>query len=248
VVSGDDSRALAEFFRCMDLHCFYLGLVEYTQALSWQETLLRKRCQGECEDTLLLLEHPAVFTLGRGGDERHLLNPRHIPVYRVGRGGDVTFHGPGQLVGYPICDLTRHGRDVHAYLRTLEAVLIAALAACGVPAHRRDGLTGVWVGEEKIASIGVGVRRWVTYHGFALNMNPDLSYFADIVPCGLSGVRMTSVARVLGDRPDVFQRLTGTVAEKFAEHFDYKEIVWQRDLRTLDSTFQTPDLVSAASQ
>jgi lipoate-protein ligase B len=232
----------------MYLYCFHLGLVEYTQALSWQETLLRKRCQGACEDILLLLEHPAVFTVGRGGDEKHLLNPRQIPVYRVGRGGDVTFHGPGQLVGYPICDLTRHGRDVHAYLRTLEAVLIAALVECGVSAHQRDGLTGVWVGEEKIASIGIGVRRWVTYHGFALNLNPDLSYFADIVPCGLSGVRMTSVARVLGDRPDVFQQLIGTVAEKFAEYFGYKEIVWQRDLSTLDPAFQTPDSVSAASQ
>ncbi len=232
----------------MYLHCFHLGLVEYTQALSWQEALLRKRCLGESEDILLLLEHPPVFTLGRGGDEKHLLNPRQVPVYRVGRGGDVTFHGPGQLVGYPICDLTRHGRDIHAYLRTLEAVLIAALAECGVHAYRRDGLTGVWVGEEKIASIGVGVRRWVTYHGFALNLNPDLSYFTDIVPCGLSGVRMTSIARVLGDRPDVCQGLTRTVAEKFAEYFGYKEIVWQKDLRTLDSTFQTPDLVRAASQ
>jgi lipoate-protein ligase B len=231
----------------MNLYSVDLGLIEYAQALTWQEELLRLRCQGEGGDTLLLLEHPPVFTLGRGGDERHLLNPRHVPVYRVGRGGDVTFHGPGQLVGYPILDLTRHGRDVHAYLRALEAVLIAVLAEYGLRAQRKDGLTGVWVGEKKIASLGVGVRRWVTYHGFALNVDPDLSYFADIVPCGLAGIRMTSMAQLL-KRPIALATVKTLVAETFASYFGYKEILCWKDFLTPDSGLRTPDLVSVASR
>ncbi len=224
----------------MNLLCIDLGLVEYSQALSWQDELLKRRGQGKGEDTLLLLEHPPVFTLGRGGDERHLLNPRQVPVHRVGRGGDVTFHGPGQLVGYPILDLTRHGRDVHAYLRSLEAVLIAVLAEYGLRAQRKDGLTGVWVGEKKIASIGVGVRRWVTYHGFALNVDPELSYFADIVPCGLTGVRMTSMAQLL-KRPIALAEVKAAVAKTFADHFAYAEMLWQKNLLTPNSEFQTLD-------
>src|SRR5260221_13087671 len=123
----------------MILHCVNLGLVEYLQALALQEALVGQRCAGEGEDTLLLLEHPVVFTLGRGADERNLLTPRETPVYRVSRGGEVTFHGPGQLVGYPILDLTMHGRDVHAYLRTLEAVLIDVLTEYGLSAARKPG-------------------------------------------------------------------------------------------------------------
>ncbi|MBI3799931.1 MAG: lipoyl(octanoyl) transferase LipB [Deltaproteobacteria bacterium] len=230
----------------MNLQCIDLGLVEYAQALTWQEELLRQRCQGEGEDTLLLLEHPPVFTLGRGGDERHLLNPRQVPIYRVGRGGDVTFHGPGQIVGYPILDLTRQGRDVHAYLRSLEAILIAVLAEYGLQAQRKDGLTGVWVGEKKIASLGIGIRRWITYHGFALNVEPDLSYFADIVPCGLAGVHMTSMAQLL-KRPIGLAQVKTAVAQTFADHFGYKEIAWQRYFRTSDFGLRTPDVVSAAN-
>ncbi|HKA52357.1 MAG TPA: lipoyl(octanoyl) transferase LipB [Candidatus Binatia bacterium] len=230
----------------LGLRCIDLGLVDYARALTWQEEVLRQRCQGEGKDTLLLLEHPPVFTLGRGGDQRHLLNPRQVPVYRVGRGGDVTFHGPGQVVGYPILDLTRHGRDVHAYLRSLEAVLIAVLAEYGLRARRKDGLTGVWVGERKIASIGVGVRRWVTYHGFALNVDPELSYFADIVPCGLAGVRMTSMAQLL-DRPVALAGVKTAIARTFADHFGYKELAWQKYFLTPDCGLRTPDVVSAAS-
>jgi lipoate-protein ligase B len=222
------------------LDCIDLGLVEYVQALAWQDALVRRRCQGEGEDTLLLLEHPPVFTLGRGGDAQHVLNATRAPVHRVGRGGDATFHGPGQLVGYPILDLTRHGRDVHAYLRALEAVLIAVLADCGLRAQRRAGLTGVWVEDEKIASIGVGVRRWVTYHGFALNVDPDLSYFVDIVPCGLAGVRMTSIA-TLRAQPLALTLVKRLIAETFARHFGYKEIVWQQSFLTPDSALRTLD-------
>jgi len=224
----------------MNLCCRDLGLVEYSQALSLQEELLRRQYQRESEDTLLLLEHPAVFTLGRGGNEKHLLNPHDVPVYRVGRGGDVTFHGPGQLVGYPLIDLTRHGRDVHAYLRGLEAVLIETLAQFGLTAQRAKGLTGVWIEQQKIASIGVGVRRWVTCHGFALNVDPDLTYFSHIVPCGLAGVEITSMGEILA-RSIEMAVVKSLVATIFARYFGYKEIVWQRN-------FPTPDPVNVANQ
>jgi lipoate-protein ligase B len=213
----------------MMLHCIDLGLVDYSQALAWQEALVQERCRGAGDDTLLLLEHPPVFTLGRGADERNILAPQQTPVYRVSRGGDVTFHGPGQLVGYPIIDLTAHGRDVHAYLRALEAVLIEALADYGLEAQRKTGLTGVWVSEQKIASIGVGVRRWITYHGFALNVDPELAYFAAIVPCGLAGVRMTSMAECLTHPVSVIE-MKGRVAEIFARRFGYEEIAWRKNL------------------
>ena len=135
----------------MTLTCINLGLVEYDKALQLQEELLMKRHREEINDTLLLLEHPSVFTLGRGGEENHLLTPRDIPIYRVGRGGDVTYHGPGQLVGYPILHLAMHGRDVHAYLRGIEAVLIEVLSHYRIIAQRVKGLTGVWVKQQKIA-------------------------------------------------------------------------------------------------
>jgi lipoate-protein ligase B len=222
----------------MRLHCIDLGLLDYAQALTWQEELVQQRCHGEGEDTLLLLEHPPVFTLGRGGDEQHLLNPRWVPVYRVGRGGDVTFHGPGQLVGYPIIDLGQHKRDVHAYLRGLETVLITTLQQLGIAAHRKNRFTGVWVNEEKIASIGVGVRRWVTFHGFALNVNTDLSYFADIVPCGLADVRMTSVAELVRQPIDL-DTVKAIVAESFADYFGYTEMLWQSNFVTQVSSLKS---------
>ena len=210
----------------MLLRCVDLGLIEYQKALHLQEDLLMKRYRGEIEDTLVLLEHPSVFTLGRGGNENNLLTPHTVPVHRVGRGGDVTYHGPGQLVGYPILHLGAHGRNVHAYLRGIEAVLIEVLAHHQVEAHSEKGLTGVWVRKEKIASIGIGVRHWVTYHGFALNISTDLRYFANIIPCGLTGVRMTSLAAILGRSVSV-EKIKPLVADAFARYFGYKEIVWQ---------------------
>jgi lipoate-protein ligase B len=219
----------------MLLHCFTPGLVDYAQALAWQELFVQQHCQGAETDALILLEHPPVFTLGRGANGQHVLTPRQIPVHRVSRGGEVTFHGPGQLVGYPILDLTAHGRDVHAYLRSLETVLIEVLADYGLPASRKSGLTGVWIDERKIASIGVGVRRWITYHGFALNVDPDLSYFADIVPCGLSGVRMTSMVECLGHSVDMAV-VSKRVAEMFAQRFGYEDIIWRKNWPTLSPT------------
>jgi lipoyl(octanoyl) transferase len=179
-----------------------LGCVEYGRALEMQLSYLERRANGEIPDTLLLLTHPHVYTFGRAGMERNLLVPAEalaregITVARVSRGGDVTYHGPGQLVGYPIVRMAHP--DVHRFIRSIEAALIEALAECGVCSRRIDGLTGVWVGERKIASIGVGVKRWVTYHGFALNVSTDLSYFGRIHLCGLRGREATSIEAVTG--------------------------------------------------
>lgn len=218
----------------MTLYCIDLGLVDYSEALARQDALVKQRCDGEGNDTLLLLEHPPVFTLGRGADERNILTPRQTPVYRVSRGGEATFHGPGQLVGYPIIHLDACGRDVHAYLRLLESTVIDVLAEFGVQAQTKPGLTGVWVRNQKIASIGIGVRRWVAYHGFALNVDPDLSYFADIVPCGLHGVRMTSIAECLGYAVDM-DALKVHTAERFARRLGYEETLWRKNCPTQHS-------------
>jgi lipoate-protein ligase B len=187
-----------------------LGRVPYGEALDLQETLLERRQRGEIEDTILLLEHPHVLTLGRRGEEANVLAggealaARGIEVRRVGRGGDVTYHGPGQLVGYWIVSLRRWQDDVGRFLRAIEGTLILALARLGIEGRRVPGFTGVWCpvpggrDPEKIASIGVGIRRWTAHHGFALNVTTDLSYFDSIIPCGLVGRRMTSMERLLG--------------------------------------------------
>jgi lipoyl(octanoyl) transferase len=172
------------------------GRVPYREALEWQRRLAQERIAGrEEQDLLLLLEHPPVVTLGRSSHQSHLLRADGIDVFEVERGGDVTYHGPGQLVGYPILDLSRHRQDLHWYLRTLEQALIDALAELGIPAERRPGYTGVWTRQRKIASLGVHVKQWVTWHGFALNVTTDPGEFERIVPCGIPGVVMTSVAR-----------------------------------------------------
>src|SRR6266566_2345897 len=206
------------------------GLVPYAEALEWQRALAQARIERQVpHDLLLLLEHPPVVTLGRNSHRAHVLRPddegRGIEVFEVERGGDVTFHGPGQLVGYPILDLTGHRRDLHWYLRTLDQALIAALAELGIRAERNPGYTGVWTpgGSRKIASIGVHVKQWVTWHGFALNVTTDLSHFDRIVPCGIAGVVMTSVERETGNGRGEKQLWDDTVAaviRGFAKAFD----------------------------
>jgi lipoate-protein ligase B len=200
------------------------GRLPYGAALALQEDLLDKRRQ-RGEDTLILLEHPPVITFGRRVADSHLLLSdgelarRGIELARTGRGGDITYHGPGQLVGYPIVDLDPLGRDLHRYLRLLEAMLIDALAAFAVTGETVSGKTGVWVEGAKVASIGVGVRRWVSWHGFALNVGSDLSGFDAIVPCGLQGVAMTSLERLLGrpvPLPEVEERVIDAFAKVFA--------------------------------
>ena len=182
-----------------------LGRVRYTEALGLQRRLAEQRQQGVIDrDMLLLLEHEPTITLGRGVRPESLplaveeLQRRGLTVAEVDRGGDVTWHGPGQLVGYPILDLTRHRQDLHWYLRQVEAALIDALSRLRLPAERSSGFTGVWTRGRKIASIGIHVRQWVTTHGFALNVNNDLDDFGLIVPCGIPGVTMTTVERELG--------------------------------------------------
>lgn len=181
-----------------------LGRRGYLETLELQRDLRLRRLDGTLpHDLLLLVEHDPVYTLGRGTRESSLpvspalLRARGAEVVEVERGGDVTWHGPGQLVGYPILHLSAHREDLHWYLRTLEEALIGALAALGITAGREAGKTGVWTAGRKIASMGIHVKQWVTLHGFALNVDPDLAWFDAIVPCGLPGVRMTSVAREL---------------------------------------------------
>ena len=200
-----------------------LGTVEYQRALELQEKLVAARLADQIGDTLLLLEHPHIYTLGRGADDRFILNAAGVPVTRVSRGGQVTYHGPGQLVCYPILKLDGAARDVSRYLRTLEQAMIDALAKIGIDAARRDKFTGVWVGGRKIASIGVGIRRWVTYHGFALNVACDLRYFDAIVPCGIDGCEMTSIER-LGS-PIRVKDFSAIMRDAFVEAFGYERIV-----------------------
>lgn len=211
-----------------DIRIIERGIVPYAEALALQRALALARIAGtESQDVLFLLEHPPVITLGRSAGTTHVvataahLAARGVDVVEVERGGDVTFHGPGQIVGYPILDLKRapHRQDLHWYLRQIEQSLINALAAFGIAAGRRPKLTGVWVGERKIASIGVHARDWVTWHGFALNVTTDLSYFDLIVPCGISGVDMTSMARELAPTPIDLAAVRRAVAESFAATF-----------------------------
>ncbi len=173
----------------------WLGMISYEKGIELQESLVRSKTTGSEENHLLLLEHDPVYTMGRMRDETSLGDEKHLPhpVRRTNRGGQATYHGPGQLVGYPVLDLQLFGKDLHAYLRFLEEVLIALSARHGIIATRHEGKTGVWVEDRKIASLGVGVRRWISMHGFAININGDLAPFHHITPCGLVGVEMTSL-------------------------------------------------------
>jgi len=226
-----------------------LGTMAYAEALGLQRAVAKARISGELdEDLLLLVEHPPVVTLGRSFKERHLLaSPallanRGVELFEVERGGDVTFHGPGQLVGYPIVDLKRHKRDLHWYLRQVEEALIRSIAPFGLVGERRAGLTGVWTEGRKLASIGVHARDWVTWHGFALNVTTDLRYFDLIVPCGIDAVEMSSIGRELERRgepaaePDALLR---TVKENVAAGFG--------DVFTLDVAAMEPNALLRAA-
>jgi lipoyl(octanoyl) transferase len=181
-----------------DLTVRWLGRINFSDALALQEELvLAKREDPNAADEILLLEHNPVYTIGRTPDQSSLRGSTHLPhpLFPINRGGQATYHGPGQLVGYPIIDLRHYGQDLHRYLRWLEQLIIELLAFYEIQAARREGLTGVWVENRKIASIGVGVRHWITMHGFALNVDGDLSPFDHIVPCGIAQVRMTSIEK-----------------------------------------------------
>jgi lipoyl(octanoyl) transferase len=179
----------------------WLGRMEFGEALALQEELVaKKRADQTLQDELLLLEHEPVYTIGRTPDQSSLRGTSHLPhpLFPINRGGQATYHGPGQLVGYPIIDLRRCGQDLHRYLRWIETLLLEALARFAIEATTRPSLTGVWIQNRKIASIGVGVRHWITMHGFALNVGGDLSAFDQIVPCGIANVIMTSIERETG--------------------------------------------------
>ena len=185
----------------VDLQVRWLGRMEFADALALQEEIVaKKREDRSLGDELLLLEHEAVYTIGRTPDKSSLLGSAHLPhpLFAINRGGQATYHGPGQLMGYPIIDLRRCGQDLHRYLRWLEQLLIELLVDYGITASRRESMTGVWVGQRKIASIGVGVRHWITMHGFALNVCGDLSSFNHIIPCGINNVAMTSMEEEIG--------------------------------------------------
>lgn len=209
-----------------------LGATSYRDGLRLQEAVVEARASGATGDWLLFPDHPPVLTLGRGGHGDALrvdaatLAARGIELFEVSRGGDITWHGPGQLVGYPILDLARCDRDLHRYLRALEGALIDALAAWGLEGERIGGRTGVWVGGEKIASIGIAVRKWVSYHGFALNVAPDLADFELIHPCGLRGIRMTSLAARMGKHAPSLAEARDRVAHCLAARLGYEHLTW----------------------
>lgn len=206
------------------LHVEHLGRVEHAAATALQQERVEAVLAGEGGDHLFVLEHEPVYTLGRGADASDLLDaPRRlgVPVARVGRGGGATYHGPGQVVAYPILSLAHHGRDVRRYVRRLEDVLLLVCDAFGVPAQRVDGSTGVWVEGRKIGSIGIGVRRWVSFHGVALNVTTEcLPYFAAIIPCAMPSVAVTSLESELGRRVDV-EAAAGELVRQFHGVFGY---------------------------
>ncbi len=204
----------------MLLHVEQLGLVHYASALKLQRDKVAQRKAGAIPDTLLLLEHPHVYTLGRNARPENMLvsaeflASRGAQVFHTDRGGDVTYHGPGQLVGYPILDLTQHRRDISWYMRSLEEVFIRTAREFGIETGRSAGAAGVWFGNDKLAAMGVHLSRWITSHGFALNVNTDLSYFEWIVPCGLQGKGVTSFAKLLGRKVEMDE-----IVERVVEHF-----------------------------
>ena len=213
------------------LHVCHLGPLGYREGLELQEALVEARAAGETGDWVLFPDHPRVLTVGRNPSAGALLasldtlRERGIEVFEVRRGGDITWHGPGQLIGYPIMDLNPRNRDLHKFLRSIEQVLIEVLGAYGIAGERSAGRTGVWVGPEKVASIGIAVRRWVSYHGFALNVNPDLADFQLIHPCGLDGVRMTSMAELRGKDAPGLGEVRERVIREIAVEFGYPDVV-----------------------
>jgi lipoyl(octanoyl) transferase len=207
----------------IDLRVHRLGRVNFEDALALQEKFVAaKRANHSLGDELLLLEHEPVYTIGRTPDQSSLRGVAHLPhpLFPINRGGQATYHGPGQLMGYPIIDLRQCGQDLHRYLRWLEALLIETLAGVGIAASTRPALTGVWVDDRKIASIGVGVRHWITMHGFALNVCGDLAPFDQIVPCGIANVRMTSIEKETGTEqsvPEVASRVEEIATRRVGE-------------------------------
>ena len=202
-----------------------LGVSSYKNTWELQKKLQIKRIENKIEDTLLLVEHEPVYTFGKNADENHLLQnyPEDVKLFHIERGGDITFHGPGQLVGYPIMDLHNYKMSISWYMRSLEEVIIRSLDRFGISADRKDGLTGGWVGDEKIAALGVRISRWVTMHGFALNVNTDLTYYDSIIPCGIFDYGITSMEHILGNEQEM-NEVKKVLVSVFSDVFQPKEV------------------------
>ena len=199
---------------------FDLKYHPYKEVWAIQKEMQNKRINGEIEDTLFLVEHEPIFTLGKNADENHLLPNRDqsVKVLNIDRGGDITFHGPGQLIGYPILDLSNYEKSVTWYIRTLEQVVIDTLFEFDIDARRFEGLTGVWVKDAKISALGVRIKRWVTMHGFSINVNTDLAYYNGIIPCGIFNYGVTSMKDQLYDLQDI-EEVKKVLSNKFIQHF-----------------------------
>ena len=197
-----------------------LGKLLYKKTWNYQKELLKKRSNNEINDTLILVEHEPVFTLGKNADENHILQncPDNIKTYHIERGGDVTYHGPGQLVGYPILDLRNYKKSISWYMRSLEQVIIDTLFDYNITANRKKGLTGVWCNNEKIAALGVRVSRWITMHGFSLNIDPNLNHYKNIIPCGIFEHGVTSMSGVLNKTVD-YEHVKKTIIKKVLYQF-----------------------------
>ena len=202
-----------------------LGNSSYKRTWEIQKELQLQRIENNIDDTLLLVEHEPVYTFGKNADENHLLQnyPENVKLFYTERGGDITFHGPGQIVGYPIMDLHNYKMSISWYMRSLEEVIIRSLDKFGISADRKDSLTGVWVEEEKIAALGVRISRWVTMHGFALNVNTDLAYYDSIIPCGIFDYGITSMKHILGEKQNI-SKVKSTLSAVFLDVFQLKKM------------------------
>lgn len=197
-----------------------LGLSDYNDTWKLQKKLQSKRILGEIEDHLLLVEHPPVFTLGKNASKQHIINnSEDVSIIQTDRGGNITFHGPGQLVCYPILDLNHYKRSITWYMRELEQLIIEVLGEYDIKASRKKGLTGTWVKDKKIAALGVRISRWVTMHGFSLNINPDLNFYKNIIPCGIKEYGVTSMAKIMGDEVPSMDEIKTKMKKRFTKNF-----------------------------
>ncbi len=220
-----------------------LGLVSYQETWDFQKATLERRFKNEIPDTFYMLEHPHTYTLGKTANGKNLLfnnielEKKGITVFEIDRGGDITYHGPGQIVGYPILNLKEWKQDTHLYLRNLEEVLIRTCADFGLNAGRSEGLTGVWIENRKIAAIGIKVSRWITMHGFAFNVNTDLNLFNGIIPCGITDKKVTSLNEELGKKINLID-VHEIILKYFKEIFEYDEVI----VKQKDSLFKTSEI------
>tara|TARA_A100000164_G_scaffold359593_1_gene372397 strand:+ start:159 stop:794 length:636 start_codon:yes stop_codon:yes gene_type:complete len=197
-----------------------LGLSDYNETWKLQKKLQSKRILGEIEDHLLLVEHPPVFTLGKNASKKHIINnSEDVSIIQTDRGGNITFHGPGQLVCYPILDLNHYKRSITWYMRELEQLIIDVLSEYDIKASRKKGLTGTWVKDKKIAALGVRISKWVTMHGLSLNINPDLAFYKNIIPCGIKEYGVTSMAKIMGNEVPSMDEIKAKMTKHFTKNF-----------------------------